>query len=238
MKLRRHPANPIIVPSTLWWETRGTFNAAATLYDGKVYLLYRALGDDPLSRFGLAVSHDGVGFERFASPVFEGALDNEWERLGVEDPRITVVDGRYLITYVAASVYPMGHPMPPFRFGAPGAQNLPSATGFGPVRDGCMLPDSDNKDVVLFPERINGRWAVLHREYPHIWLAYSDDLFHWDSHQVIMEPRPGMWDGNRIGAGAPPFRTELGWVEIYHGVDDARNYALGIAFSILEDRPV
>ncbi len=238
MKLRRHPANPLIAPSSLWWETRGTFNAAATLHDGKVHLLYRALGDDPLSRFGLAVSTDGVEFERSANPVFEGALDTEWERLGVEDPRVTVADGRYLITYVAASVYPMDHPMPPFSFGAPWRPRTCLATtiDFRTFdRMGVMLPDSDNKDVVLFPERINGRWAVLHREYPNIWLAYSDDLLHWDSHRVIMEPRPGMWDCNRIGAGAPPFRTELGWVEIYHGVDDARNYALGIALLDLDD---
>jgi len=102
-------------------------------------------------------------------------------------------------------------------------------------RMGIILPDENNKDVVLFPGKVRGRYALVHRRPPHIWIAYSDDLLHWDSHQILMRTRPGHWDGWRIGAGGPPMYTDEGWVEIYHGVDDARVYRLGIAVFDLDD---
>ncbi|BCW97924.1 MAG: glycosidase [Armatimonadota bacterium] len=238
MLFTRHPANPVLGPSDLWWEYRATFNCAAAEKDGRVYLLYRAIGDDPLSRLGLAVSEDGVLFERYNLPVFEGDPDNPWERLGVEDPRATFLDGTFYVTYVAASVYPAGHPRPAFSFGAPWRTRVCLAATDDLQnyrRLGVILPDSDNKDVVLFPEKIRGRYCLMHREYPDMWVAFSEDLIHWTDHRRILSPRPGYWDCNRIGAGAPPFKTELGWVEIYHGVDDDRRYMAGIALLDLED---
>src|SRR4030042_1164510 len=98
MKLKRYEGNPIISPSKNWWEINAVFNAGATIYDGKIVLLYRAIGGDNLSRFGLAVSRDGANFERFEDPVVEAELTNQYERLGIEDPRIVRIDDIYYIT--------------------------------------------------------------------------------------------------------------------------------------------
>lgn len=203
-----------------------------------MYLVYRATGEDHLSRLGLAVSEDGFNFERFDLPVFEGDGLNEWERLGVEDPRITEINGRFYLTYVAVSVYPMDQPRPAWSSGAPWRTRVSLAVTDdfrNYERLGIILPDSDNKDVVLFPEKIQGRYVLFHREFPDMWIARSDDLLNWDSHEVLMEPRPGMWDCNRIGASAQPIKTDLGWVEIYHGVDDNKRYCLGISLHDLND---
>lgn len=236
--LKRYQGNPILEPTSNWWECKAVFNCAAALKDGRVHLLYRAVGEDNLSRLGLAVSDDGFNFQRFDLPVFEGDAHIEWERLGVEDPRVTEIDGRYYVTYVAASVYPMGHPRPAWSFGAPWRTRVCLAVtdDFRSFqRLGVILPDSDNKDVALFPGKAGGRWVLFHREFPHMWVAWSDDLLHWKDDTVLMEPRQGMWDCNRLGASAPPFRTDLGWVELYHGVDDHRRYALGFSVHALDD---
>jgi predicted GH43/DUF377 family glycosyl hydrolase len=76
---------------------------------------------------------------------------------------------------------------------------------------------------------------MLHRIHPDIWIAYSDDLIHWNGHRVIMTPRKGYWDSEKIGAGAPPIKTEKGWLIFYHGVDGDNVYRLGVALLDLED---
>jgi predicted GH43/DUF377 family glycosyl hydrolase len=95
-----------------------------------------------------------------------------------------------------------------------------------------FLPDQ--KDVVLFPGRVGGRFAALTRPMPQsfgrvlgVWIAFSDDLVHWGDHAPLALPRHGMWDGLRTGAGATPFRVPEGWLEIYHGVDGNTHYSLG-----------
>ncbi len=91
----------------------------------------------------------------------------------------------------------------------------------------------DNKDVVLFPASIGDRYYALHR--PHsslflrndIWIAESPDLIAWGRHRYLMGTRDGLWDETRIGAGAAPFRTDKGWIELYHGADRHSRYCLG-----------
>ncbi len=151
------------------------------------------------------------------------APDNEYEIFGVEDPRITELDGTFYMFYTAYS--PHGT-----RIALACSSNL-----IHWERMGIAIPDEDNKDAILFPEKINGRYAMLHRRPPDIWLAYSDDLLHWTDHQIIMRPRPGTWESVRIGAGGPPFKTEAGWLHFYHGYNEARVYCLGLALHDLRD---
>ena len=106
IKLTRYKNNPILKPTENWWETTNVFNAAATIYGQYIFLLYRAKGNDSISRFGLAASRDGFHFERHSQPTFEGSLINPYERLGVEDPRITKIGETYYIFYTGASLYP------------------------------------------------------------------------------------------------------------------------------------
>jgi len=106
MQLTRFAHNPILAPTESWWEIKATFNPGVALFAGKVHLLYRAIGGDNLSRFGLALSSNGIDFERLTDPIFESETANPDERLGVEDARITKIDDTYYVVYTAASVYP------------------------------------------------------------------------------------------------------------------------------------
>jgi predicted GH43/DUF377 family glycosyl hydrolase len=101
-----------------------------------------------------------------------------------------------------------------------------------------FLPD--HKDVVLFPERIDGKYRALTRPMPQsfgrilgMWTATSDDLMHWGGHAPVCLPRRGRWDERRTGASAVPFRVAEGWLELYHGVDHDSHYAMG---ALLLDR--
>ena len=134
------------------------------------------------------------------------------ETYGIEDARITPIDGRFFITYVAVSPH-----------GA--ATALASTMDFSYFQLHGPIFCPENKDVVLFPERINGQYYALHRPTTahdfsrlEIWLASSPDLLHWGKHQALLGSSTG-WDCGRIGAGTPPIRTREGWLVIYHGND-------------------
>lgn len=223
MKLQRHPSNPLLTTVREHdWENRTCFNCAVVYDDGLFHLLYRAQGTaDNISRIGYAFSDDGVHFSRVDRPVLLPA--NEYERWGVEDPRITRLGDRLYMLYTAYSAQGT-------RVSLASSRNLLSWQ-----RHGVVLPDEDNKDAALFPEKIGGRYAMLHRRPPDIWLAWSEDLTHWTDHQIIMRPRPGAWDETRVGAGGPPIKTGEGWLLIYHGYNRDHVYCLGLALLDLEN---
>ena len=238
MELERYKGNPVISPSDKWWENEAVFNCAAVRSNGNIHILYRAIGEDGVSRFGYASSRNGLDIDyRGSEPIYESVGD-ELEKLGVEDPRITRIDDTYYITYTGVSLYPCCETSPSMVKSAPWRcrVGLLSTKDFKTFRKhGCILPDMDNKDVVLFPEKVDGRYVMLHRTFPNIWMAYSDDLMAWHDHKLLMRVQPGAWDCNRIGAGAPPIKTEQGWLNFYHGVDHQRNYRLGILLLDLDD---
>jgi predicted GH43/DUF377 family glycosyl hydrolase len=153
-------------------------------------------------------SLEGVNISDFDGVLFES--ESPLEEFGVEDPRITPLDGRFYITYVAVS-----------RHGV--ATALASTLDFQSFARHGLIFGPENKDVVLFPERINGQYVALHRpsgsagfSRPEMWLARSPDLVHWGQHQHLLGVGEN-WDGSRIGAGPPPLRIPEGWLVIYHG---------------------
>jgi predicted GH43/DUF377 family glycosyl hydrolase len=132
------------------------------------------------------------------------------EEFGIEDPRIVEIDATYWITYVAVS-----------RHGASTA--LASTQDFVTFERHGVVFCPENKDVVLFPQKINGEYFALHRPNPNshfgrpeIWLARSDDLLHWGQHECLLSGN-AEWEGDRVGAGAPPVLVEDGWLQVYHG---------------------
>lgn len=235
----RHSGNPLLVPTDNWWETSAVFNCAVAEKHGTVHMLYRAVGMDNISRFGYAWSSDGLSFERLNIPVYEPPGGDEFERLGCEDPRITEIDGTFYVVYTGASIYPAAEMRPPtFGVGPPWRcrVSMISTTDFKDyTRHGVILPEFDDKDAVLFPEKINGQYVMYHRIWPDMWISYSEDLIHWHDHKLLMKPAPGEWDSDRIGAGAPPIKTERGWLNFYHGTDHNRCYRLGVFLSDLTD---
>lgn len=238
--------------------------------DGKVRMLYRAVTDLKayVSRFGLAASADGRGFEREVDGfVHEPKMP--YEVGGVEDARITRDGDGFLVTYAAVTVVP-GPAYEAIDFfnrtkkdpflTRPGIPPMgPSYTGLLRSKDlksfsveGVLTPEGiDDRDGILFPEKIGGRYALLHRpaswvgkEYgtdkPAIWIAYSDDLKNWDygkeSEGLLMAPREGVaWEEAKVGGGPPPVKTKHGWLMIYHGVDNRYVYRVGAALLDLSD---
>ena len=229
MKLKRFSENPIIKPiKKNKWECGAVFNCA-TVFDGEmVHLLYRAIGeyDTYISRLGYAFSIDGFNFERSDKPVFEPK--EKYERFGCEDPRVTQIDNKFYITYTALSSRAWS--------GKGNRVALATTMDFRSFeRHGIILPDMENKDAVIFPEKVKGKYVMYHRTMPNIWIGYSDNLKEWYGHKIVMSPREELWDCKKIGAGPPPIKTEQGWLLFYHGVDEQRVYRLGVALFDLND---
>lgn len=246
IKLKRYEQNPIISPSYNWWETRATFNAGAVEYQGKIVLLYRAIGNDGISRFGFAITSDGKNVEeRRDSPVLEPSPDDPLERLGIEDPRITKIDDTYYISYIASSVYKASHESPLSRFLNKRHSNYAPWRIRGSLartkdfksfeRLGRVFGDMDNKDIVLFPEKIDGKYYILDRIYPNMTISSSDELEgEWSERKIVMEPSKG-WEEERVGASTVPLKTDKGWLVIYHAADKKQVYRLGLLFLDLND---
>jgi len=216
----RFEGNPILEPvPTHPWESRYVFNPAMFELDDKIHYIYRAMGDDMVSRLGYASSADGCRIEeRLPYPVFEPL--NPEEARGVEDPRVTVMGDTCVMTYTAFAHVPQ--------------------IGITTIKTGDLLshrwrwgertypfPGVTNKDAALFPRKINGRYVMFHRLDPDMWIAYSHDMRSWIDSRKVIGPRRGRWDGVKVGIAGPPIEVPEGWLQIYHGVDDKRVYRLG-----------
>lgn len=234
---QRHPNNPILTAKDWPYPVHTVFNPAATMFHGKVLLFARVEDRRGFSHLTRAISEDGViNWQIDGAPTMEPDPDNHPEELwGIEDPRITWLAelGKWAITYTA---YSRGGPLVALAL----TDDFVKFDRRGPV-----MPPED-KDAALFPRRINGKWALIHRPIAanyvpgaHIWLSYSDDLAHWGDRSVLMHARRGAWwDGGKIGLAAPPIETAEGWLLFYHGVKKTASgsiYRLGLALLDLEE---
>ncbi len=171
-----------------------------------------------LSHLRLARSTDGLHFTIDAAPALFPAT--EYEEYGIEDPRITQIGDTYYINYTAVSRYGIG-------------VGLASTTDFVSYTRHGLIFGPENKNVAIFPEKIGGLYYAIHRPANtgmgtmSMWLASSPDLIHWGNHRQFLSSRPGMWDAVRLGAGSVPFRTDDGWLAVYHGVNREQGYCLG-----------
>lgn len=179
-----------------------------------------------ISHLRLAHSQDGLHFTIDRVPALYPS--ESYEEYGIEDPHMTLLDDRVYITYTAVS-----------RNGVCVA--LASTTDFQHfTRHGLILPP-DNKDAVLFPERFQGKYLMIHRPTGgslgglQMWLASSSDLLQWGGYRPLLARRPSMWDNVRIGAGTVPITTSAGWLAIYHGVNVKQGYCLGAVLLDLND---
>ncbi|MBN1943322.1 MAG: glycoside hydrolase family 130 protein [Phycisphaerae bacterium] len=211
-RLHRWERNPILTLQDVPFRCNTVFNGTPVKVDGEYYLLIRIEGQQGYSFFTLARSGDGLHFEMEKSPCMLPASQEpwrSWEENGIEDPRLTVIEGEYYIMYTAVSGY--GHYIA-----------LAKTEDFHHYERIAIVSEPGNKDGVLFPEKVNGLYARLDRPFGYgvgaIWISYSPDLKHWGKSDYVLGPRPRFWDQYRIGASAPPIKTDKGWLEIYHGV--------------------
>lgn len=172
-----------------------------------------------LSHLRIARSEDGIHFNIEEKPfIFPNAEEECW---GMEDPRITKIEDSYYITYT--SITPCGTSV-----------SLIVTKDFKAFERKGIIFAPENKDVTIFPEKINGSYMAFNRPVPcgignpDIWIAQSPDLIHWGKQKHfcgVSEERS--WENGRIGGGAVPFKTDKGWVKIYHGADKNDRYCLG-----------
>ncbi len=251
--LEKFDENPIIEPRIEHgWEVLGTFNPAVFQDEDGLHMFYRALGDDGISRIGYAHSKDGMHFnKRLSHPVFEpypgvgmpliktasGPIGfhpafytsgGGWG--GSEDPRVVKIDGNIYMTYVAFEGWGS------VRMAVTSISVTDFKSGKWKWKKPTLIsPKGEvHKNWVLFPEKINGKFAVLHGVSPNILVDYLDSFDDTDDSKCIKSKPPSggretHWDNRMRGAGPPPIKTDLGWLLFYHAQDkqEPNKYKLG-----------
>lgn len=212
--LQRYSGNPILTASSFPKPINSVFNAGITKYKEGYVLLTRVEYLSGSSCLWAAHSSDGIHFIPDPQPAMIPTSEEPFsivENFSIEDPRIIPIDGSFYITYVGYSKYDC-------------ATLLARTNDFHTYERVSILTLPDNKDVVLFPEKINGFYTKLDRPMTQtsrrgdIWISFSPDLIHWGGFRPVMTPRSHKWDSLKIGAGAPPIKVPEGWLLIYHGV--------------------
>lgn len=256
LRLKRAPQNPMIAPNhENNWEAFNTFNPAAFYEDGRVHLLYRAQGFDYISVLGYATSTDGITVDYRASlpaftphEPFDTYIDSRGKKIkkkymsgggygGSEDPRITLIDDRLYVTYVAFD----GYNPPRVALTSISLEDFKAERWLWEKPVLISPPGVVDKNACIFPEKINGKYVILHRIYPDILIDFVDSLAFdgstWLKGEYKISPRKDKWDSRKIGAGPPPIKTPDGWLLIYQAVgnQDAGRYKIGAMLLDLND---
>ncbi len=227
--LRRHPANPVLTARQVPFPATLVFNAGVAKWQGRYLMVFRNDVDPggPDAReqlthtnLGVAESNDGVTWcvrpepLRMPNAAAFGLDDGDLRR--VYDPRLHVLDGRLVLCLATDT----GHGV----LGSVVAAN-DDLSAFEVLS--TTLPD--NRNLVLFPERIGGHYVRLDRPFPvygrggrdrfDMWLSRSPDLRHWGDHRLVLGVEHVPWANDKVGPAAPPIRTDKGWLCIFHAVD-------------------
>jgi len=230
VQLQRSPHNPIITTENIPIPARSVFNPGVIKHQGTYVMLANVcLPHNPIVLWRLR-SEDGVRFKADPSPLPWPAPDPNHEESCVYDPRITFIEGRYIIMYASQGHHGV-------RVGVIETED------FETYHRLPIASEIENRNAVLFPERINGLYARLDRPFQGdgrhgMWISYSPDLVYWGRSKQVLACRSGLWDGHKLGAGAVPIRTDSGWLCLYHGVWGNQNnkiYQLGVCLLDLED---
>jgi predicted GH43/DUF377 family glycosyl hydrolase len=227
---KRFKGNPILTREDVPYPCNTVFNAAACKFRDEYILLLRIEDLSGVSHLTIARSENGYEFEVDSEPWIVPSNDERfepYERYGIEDPRITQIEEYYYITYTA--------------FGPFGPR-----VGIGRTKDFVKFErisfatEVDNKDAVLFPEKIDGLYVMIDRplgwgaQRGDIWIQFSPDLVFWGKARVLLSPEPG-WSSAKLGISTPPIKTEKGWLAFYHGVRETGGGRLYRVGAILMD---
>ena len=218
MKISRHPLNPILAPKDLAYPSNLLFNAGVCKHEGKYIMAFRndyGYGDKTPGRFtgtniGLAYSDDGVKWTPAPAPWFEWK-DNEVSR--AYDPRITIIDGQIILCFAVDTAH--------------GVRGGIATTKDFDKWEILSLSTPDNRNMVVFPEKINGKFARLERPFPvysrgcdrfDIWFQDSPDLRYWGNTNLVLGVEDVPYANDKIGPAAPPIKTSKGWLTTFHAV--------------------
>lgn len=223
----RYSANPII-PRDLVPTANSIFNSAAVAFEGKFAGVFRC--DDMTRKMILHAgrSEDGYKWNIDPEPINWIIDDPEVEAPQyLYDPRVIWLEDRYYVTWCNG-------------FHGP-------TIGIGYTHDfkefhlieNALLPY--NRNGVLFPRKVNGRYLLLsrpsdtgHTPFGDIFISQSEDLIHWGRHRFVMKPQEA-WESTKIGPGPVPIETSEGWLMFHHGVLTSCNgYVYSFGATILD----
>jgi predicted GH43/DUF377 family glycosyl hydrolase len=259
--LERFADNPILKPHPYHrWESKAVFNPAALYEGGKVHILYRALGATDVSTLGYASSLDGFHIqERLPYPVyvprepFEGVnpvhhgrtempgiyVSGGGEMGGCEDPRLTRIDSRVYITYVAYD----GHSPPRVAMSSIAYNDFLNRKWNWKKPVLISPPHIIDKNACILPEKINGKYVIFHRIFPNILIDFVDDLdfdgktrFLTGQYEIPVRALSSDWDSRKVGCGPPPLKTKEGWLLIYQAVGNCGDYRYKIGAMLLDEK--
>ena len=236
-QLRKFENNPLLKPrEKCLWESKGVFNAAAIYEQGKVYLIYRSVTENDISVLGLAISEDGINIsERLTQPIYIPRASFElnssskrtynylsgWGHSGCEDPRIVKIEDKFYMTYTA---FDGGNP-PGVALTSIKVEDFLNRRWEKWEMPVLISPPNElHKNWVLFPEKIDNRYAILHSLSPKILIEYFDNL-RFDNNKYIKSFYDGnclesRWESHTRGVGPPPIKTNKGWLILYHATED------------------
>ncbi len=252
--LKRSILNPIISPaSNSPWQSKATFNPTAFLADGKVHIIYRAIGDSDVSVLGYASSNDGTTVDEREINILYGHKTNKQSTQkeaecisyssgggwggGCEDPRITCIDGHVYITYTLFDGWGsvrMALTSIPLEDFLNKRWNWKEPVLISP-------PGQIHKNWVLFPKKINGKFAILHSISPEIMIDYFDSLKELDGKNFIQSVHQGspLWakrERNIRGVGPSPIETKYGWLVIYHAMSENESHRYKLWAMLLDKK--
>ncbi|AZS14201.1 glycosidase [Paenibacillus lutimineralis] len=266
MKITRHPNNPIVVPGGYEWRKVTVFNPAVIIDNGKFYMIERTAGSlTPCKNYlGLLESEDGVNFTHVKDEPILTPDELGFPYGSVQDPRIVKIEDTFYMNYAlrpcAMNYYPTNRGVPersipeyPDGWGKQEGHWLTRSSivqsknliDWEFVADTTPLEIND-RDNILFPEKINGKFVLLRRPEEYIgeeygtdkaamWITYSEDLIHWEEPKLLAKAENPVWESRKIGGSTPPIKTDKGWLVLYHGVDDEVVYRVGAMLLDLEN---
>ena len=221
----RYEGNPILTKDNFPVNAASVLNPGAIKANGEYILLC----DVTLSKRHIVLwtarSKDGIHFVPDNEPVKLESHPDHPNEICVYDPRITELEGSYYITHTSNS--PVGDRI-----------SLLKTKDFKKFERLSVSSELNNRNCSLFPEKINGYYCRFGRDDKDLWIEYSPDLNFWGNQRLVMQTRDTYWDAYKIGAGAPPIKTDKGWLELYHGVYNTCNgyiYNLGVVMLDLDN---
>ncbi len=219
--INRHPLNPILTRDQVAYSPALVFNAGITKYEGQYVMVFRndygsaehhELAPQHTTDLGLAFSKDGIHWDVSPKPCLK-LYDEEINR--VYDPRLTVIDGTCYMCFAVDT-----------KHGIRGG--IASTQDFNTFKMISMTVP-DNRNMVLFPEKIKGNYVRLERPFTvygrggvdrfDIWMSESPDLVYWGNSELVLGVEQVPFANDKIGPAAPPIKTAKGWLTTFHAVD-------------------
>ena len=219
--IHRHTANPLLTPKDVPYGPAMVFNAGVTKFQGKYVMVFRndygnaeneTIEPHSTTNLGLAYSDDGISWKVQPAPCWTW---NDEEVIRVYDPRLTVIDGRCYMCFAVDTKH--------------GLRGGIAVTEDFEHFEVLSLSLPDNRNMVLFPEKIGGKYVRLERPFPvysrggidrfDMWMSDSPDLLYWGNSCLVLGVEHVPFANDKVGPGAPPVKTDKGWLTTFHAVD-------------------